>query len=130
MYTASAYKQYQKTQITSANQKTLIIMLYGGAIKFISEAKLKLHKNDFAGKGIAIHKTMNIINELSNSLNYDKGGEVARQLGDLYSHINNKLTEANINNQIKGLDHVLNLLATLKEAWENIPAREQQVAQE
>lgn len=124
MYAANAYKQYQRTQITSANQKTLIVMLYGGAIKFINEAKIKLQKNDIAGKGKAIGKAMNIVNELLNSLDFQKGGEVAGKLSNLYFHVNQQLTEANFSNQIKNLDHVLNVLITLKDAWEKVPFRE------
>lgn len=128
MYAAKAYKQYQRTQITSANQKTLIIMLYAGAIKFISEAKIKLQKNDIAGKGKAINRALNIVNELLASLNFEKGGEVAKKLSSLYFHINKQLIEANMNNQTQNLDHAISVLATLKEAWEKIPSREVQTS--
>lgn len=124
MYAATAYKQYQRVQITSANQKTLIIMLYAGAIRFINEAKIKLLKNDIAGKGKAINRALDIVNELLSSLNFEKGGEVAQKLSSLYFHINKHLIDANMNNQTQNLDHAISVLATLKEAWEKIPSRE------
>ncbi len=124
MYARNAYKQYKQTQITSANQKTLIVLLYAGAIKFISQAKEKMQKNDLAGKGMAIIKAIDIINELTKSLNQEQGGEVARQLGDLYFHMTQQLTEANIYNKTNPLDHVVTLLTSLKEAWEKLPSAE------
>jgi len=123
MYASRAYKQYQQTQITSANQKTLIVMLYGGAMRFVAEARSHILKNDLAGKGVAIGKAADIINELQNSLNFDVGGEIAPQLSNLYVHMNQHLTEANFSNQTQHLDRVLDLLGSLKDAWEAVPAR-------
>lgn len=124
MHGASAYKKYQQTQIITGDQKNLILMLYTGAIKFASEAKIKMQKEDMPGKGVAISKAMKIVNELRGSLNHEKGGEIAKQLNDLYLHVNFKLTEANVYNRVKCLEHVILLLTTIKEAWEKISLKQ------
>ena len=72
------YQQYKKNQIETADQGKLIVMLYDGAIKFISRAIELMDRKKVTGEDIeTIHKniirTQDIITELMSSLNMDAG---------------------------------------------------------
>jgi flagellar protein FliS len=112
--------QYKRTEVATADQGKLILMMYDGAIKFVEIAKNKLRENDMAGKGIYISKAQGIISELMASLNMEGGGEIALSLEKLYAFMNRQLRIANVNKDIKPLDIVLKILKELRDAWGRI----------
>ena len=56
-------------------------MLYEGAIKHLKKASESCQKKDLAAKGVAVGKAHDIIIELSNSLDFSIGGDIAK-IGD------------------------------------------------
>jgi flagellar protein FliS len=118
--TQHSINQYKRTEVATADQGKLILMMYDGAIKFVEIAKNKLRENDMAGKGIYISKAQGIISELMASLNMEGGGEIALSLEKLYAFMNRQLRIANVNKDIKPLDIVLKILKELRDAWGRI----------
>jgi flagellar secretion chaperone FliS len=118
--TQYATNQYKMTQVNTADQGKLILMMYDGAIRFVEIAKTKLTENDVAGKGIYITKAEGIISELMASLNMESGGEIAVSLEKLYVFMNKQLRIANVNKDTKPLDAVISLLATVREGWHGV----------
>lgn len=107
--------------VESASPHRLIIMLYEGAIKAVTLAKIHMQSGAIAEKGAAISKAIAIIEEgLRLSLDKEKGGELAENLDALYDYLAMQLLDANINNRIEQLDQVNRLLNDLKDAWELI----------
>jgi len=118
------YNQYKTTQITTANQGKLIVMLYDGAIKFLTIAldNMEPKKYDIVNNNII--KAQDIITELLLSLNMDEGGEISRNLFSLYMYFKKQLLEANIKKDPAIITHVLKLLKEMREAWDQISANE------
>jgi flagellar protein FliS len=58
-----------------------------------------------------------IIVELSNSLDYEVGGEVAKELASLYDYILYSSTQANIKIEKSHLEGCLKVLNTLYDGW-------------
>lgn len=107
--------------VEAASPHKLIVMLFEGAIKSISLAKIHMENCATAEKGAAISKAIAIIEEgLRLSLDKEKGGELAENLDALYDYMARQLLEANIHNKLEPLDVVLKLLVDIKEAWEGI----------
>lgn len=111
---------YQVTQVSTANRVKLVVLMYDGAIRFITEAKEKSIAGDVAGKGVAISRAQRIIHELSNALDIQRGGEVAAGLSQVYLRISKNLINANISGDLSGFDESLESLRSLRSAWEQI----------
>lgn len=111
---------YMQTNVATKSPGEIIIMLYDGAIKFLNQAKEKIAEKDYAAKGIAISKTMDILNELSSVLNKEKGGELADNLNKLYFWCNTRLAMANLKMDITIIDSVISVLAGLRSAYAQI----------
>lgn len=109
--------RYRQTSIKTANRGQLLIMLYEAAILSVKKAAESIDRNDIAGKGAAILKAHDIVNELSNTLDFDAGGEIATNLERLYMYISEQLIRANIENKKEPLQQVCKLLETLLEGW-------------
>lgn len=109
--------QYKQAQVLTANRGQLLIMLYEAAIRNVKKATLALEKKDLATKGTAIGKAHDIINELCNTLDFELGGQIARDLERLYNFMAEQLVKANSTNTREPLDSVVKLLETLLSGW-------------
>lgn len=115
-----AAQAYFQAQVTTTSQGDLLIMLYDGAVKFLTQAKERMAARDMAGKGILISKAMDIINELDSSLNADKGGELAVNLHKLYFYCSTRLLNANLKLDPALIDEVIKILTGLRSAYAQI----------
>ncbi|MGP0629398.1 flagellar export chaperone FliS [Nitrospina sp. 32_T5] len=122
--------QYQINEVSTSNQGKLILMMYDGAIRFVTMAMESMDQNDVAHKSAYIQKSRDIVNELMVALDTDKGGEVTRNLERLYQFILRQLTHANIKNDKAALQSILRVMTPLREAWDQIlnPAEETETA--
>jgi len=112
----NAYKQYKETEVNTANQGKLIVMLYDGAIKFLNKALEYMAKKEIEETHNNIVKVKDIITELITSLNMD-AGEISQRLFSIYMYINNKLSEGNIKKSPGPLNEVKRYLIELRDAW-------------
>ena len=115
-----AAQAYFQTKVGTTDQGQLLLMLYDGALTFIQQARTKMIANDYAGKGILISKVIDIINELSASLNIDKGGSLAVNLNNLYLLCTARLLRANLKMDMDSLNSVESILAGLRGAYAQI----------
>ncbi len=107
--------------LSTADPHKLVLMLYQGALLAIASAKNQMLRGEIAAKGASISKAIMIIDEgLKASLNMQAGGALAQNLADLYDYMNQRLLQANLNNDPAILDEISKLLSELKSAWESI----------
>jgi flagellar secretion chaperone FliS len=116
-YGRGGAQQYKQQAIMTASKGQILIMLYEAAIQNVRKASDCIEKKDTAGKAKAILKTHDIINELLNSLDYDAGGQIARDLERLYNFMTEQLLKANIEGSQEALAAVRKNLETLLSAW-------------
>jgi flagellar protein FliS len=114
------YKQYQKTQVTTASREKILLMLYEGAIRFTKQAHAAMLEKKVAEKGKCISKATAILSELMATLDFKVGGQLAVDLENLYIFMIDKLIEANIQNKTESLEAVEKLLVKLHSAWKDV----------
>ena len=110
-------KAYHKTAVGTASKEKILLMLYEGCIRNLKQCKVAMENKQWADKGMHLGKAQDIINELSNSLNFEVGGELAKQLESMYIYIFDQTTKANIENDPNKITHCIKLLETLYEGW-------------
>ena len=124
----SALSTYKETRIKTASQGQLIIMLYGEAVRQLDIALDLLETSD-SGKrdpsriekiSKAVVKTQEIVAELMVSLDFEQGGDIAKNLFSLYTWFNRELMEANIDQDAKRISGVRSLIDELRGAWQRI----------
>ena len=111
---------YQDNAVTTQRKGRLIVLLYDGAIKFMKLAIKELEAENYEAKGKYINKARDIINELNAILDMNAGGEIAAHLRELYSFMNNRLSEANIKRDPKMIRDVIELMEELNQSWKAI----------
>lgn len=125
---SNALSAYRETRIRTASQGQLIVMLYDEAVKqldsaleTIAAAKTKPHSIERLNK--AVVKTQEIITELMASLDFDVGGEIAKNLFSLYNWFNRELLQANISKDEVRIRAVRDMMNDLRSAWQEIAAK-------
>ncbi len=127
----SALNEYSQNAlqsgIESASPHRLIQMLMEGALDKIASAKGHMSRQEIQPKGQQIGCAISIIEGLKQSLDKDKGGEIAQNLEDLYIYMERRLIEASRENDTTALDEVSALLREVKGAWDAIAGHESAV---
>ena len=122
----NAYTAYQRTNINTASRGRLIVLLYEGAVKQLTQAAAlfepdgKLQAKNIEQFGNCIQKAEAIISELEVSLDMEKGGEIAKNLMSLYLYFNEELMQANISKDKEKIMAILKMLKDLTESWRQI----------
>lgn len=124
-YQSNALNTYKETQIKTASQGSLILMLYDEAIKQITSALVlvgggKIKAANIEKVNACIIKAQEIVTELMASLDLENGGEIATNLLSIYSFFNQQLLQANIKKDCKVLADVKNMMQELRSAWQEV----------
>ncbi|TFG82253.1 MAG: flagellar export chaperone FliS [Spirochaetales bacterium] len=114
---------YKETRVKTASPGQLLVMLYeeavrqcDHAIELLSAGK-KTAPTSIEKSNAAIGKVQDIVTELMASLDFEAGGEIARDLFSLYVFFNRELTEANIAKDPERISVVRRMIDELRAAW-------------
>jgi flagellar secretion chaperone FliS len=124
-------KSYQQTNFFTADPLRLVLMCYDRAISSLKQARESYAANDYAAKGLAVKKTLDILYELSASLDMKKGGEIAVNLRSLYTYMTQALIEADLKKDLTVFGAIIRMLEELEVEWKGLSrGRAQEVRQQ
>ncbi len=116
----SPYQAYQDTAAQTASPAQLVLMLFDGALVRVEvaiEALQQVPANlDVAHT--AITRVQAIVDELAVSLDRERGGAMAANLGSIYAYVSELLIAANVGKTIPPLEEAHAHLKDLREAWD------------
>ena len=115
--------QYRKTQVNTVDRGRLIVLLYEGAISFLSKAEHSMQEEDIASASVLVNRAQDIIDELNAALNMELGGDIAQNLRRLYMFMNDQLVQAKIKSDVTPIKEVVRMLSSLNEAWREAVAK-------
>lgn len=110
---------YKQTQVRTASQGKLIVMLYDEALRQLDLALdlMKAQTRQLDKVHNALIKTQDIVTELMAGLDFEQGGDIAKNLFSLYLYFNEKLKEGNIRKDSDPVAEVRGLVSELRGAW-------------
>lgn len=114
------YAKYRQTQVETANQLKMIVMLYDGAIRFLQQGLAAMESNDTYQQCTHINKAISIIDHLGNSLDLKQGGEIAENLARLFPYFHNRVTAGSVQKDPVAIREVIGHLRELRSAWAQI----------
>jgi flagellar protein FliS len=105
----------------SFNPGHIILMLYDGALRALENALPGFSTKDPAQANMLVHNNLqharDIIHQLSNALNMEKGGECATTFRRLYNYFDRLIWQSDIRKRRDGVDEVIRHLTVLRDAW-------------
>lgn len=114
----NAYNAYKQNSVTTASPGELTLMLYNGCLKFLGRAKLAIDEKNIQDRNYYIQRSQAIIAELMSTLNMDI--EISKQMLPLYEYMNQRLTEANIKNDVAIIEEVEGLVTEFRDTWKEV----------
>ena len=111
---------YKKSQVETADQLSLILMLYDRAILLLDKAEKEISEGKYEEKHHSLMKAHDIVFELIQSLDQDKGKEIAASLLILYDFVIREIMDADTNLNTKALDNAKGILTELRMSWKDI----------
>ncbi|MET0262920.1 MAG: flagellar export chaperone FliS [Rariglobus sp.] len=112
---------YQTQSVLTTNPGNLVLMLYDGILRFLNQAldadtqpeeTVRIQKMH-AG----ITKAQNILVELRANLDFNAGGDYARDLDRLYDYYIRRLLQANLSKTPEPISEVARLVGELRSGW-------------
>ena len=110
-------RSYKSSRANTASREDLLILLYEGAIRFLERSITEFEAKNLSEHKMFLRRGLAIIAELQSTLNFDKGGELAVQLFDLYGFMINQLTQANMTQDTSYIRVVITNMNTLLDGW-------------
>ena len=114
---------YRKTEIHTADQFELLLILYREAIQSLRRASLAVSQQDVEGRVHHLNRATHLIGELQAALDLSRGGEIAASLHRLYAYAIQRLWISNCRTDAGPIEEVAGLLSTLQSGWEEARAQ-------
>ena len=125
-------QSYRKVSIDSsigvASPHKVIQMMFSGALERLAQGRYAIEQNNLELKGVSLGKAISIVAGLNSSLNMEAEGDVASNLSALYDFMIRRISEANLNNDVKAIDDATDILRVIKEAWDTIPSEQHELS--
>ena len=119
---AGANRAYTESSILTAPPERLVVMLYDGAIRFLTQAAAAQRNDQQSVFLDRLRRGEAIIDELNVTLDMSQG-EVAARLRSIYLFCKRHLVEAHLQRDASRIDEVIRLLTDLRESWQQLAVR-------
>ena len=121
-YAGNQTAAYQQQSVLTAPPGRLVVMLYDGCLRFLYQSAHALREGDRMTSVSRMRRAEAIIDELTVTLDFERGGEIASRLQGIYAFCRRHLSEAWRDGDAVKIDQVITLLAELRETWAEIEA--------
>jgi flagellar protein FliS len=109
------------TGVSSANGVQLIQMLFDGLLESLAATKGHIQNGAIAEKGKSIARASRIVIGLQGALDFERGGDLANNLNELYGYVTRRLLHVNARNDLDALEEIFGLMNEIRTAWEGVP---------
>jgi len=111
-----------ETGVADADRMRLVQMLLDGLIESLDFADGHIRNKSIEEKSRYLTRASRIVLGLQGALDMDKGGDLARNLAELYGYVTRRLLHVNIHNDLQALAEVRGLMVDIRDAWKTVPA--------
>ncbi|HHU06444.1 MAG TPA: flagellar export chaperone FliS [Clostridiales bacterium] len=109
------YKTYKQQSVMTMTSGDLLIALYDGLLKELSQAQNSFKQNNYADINRDLKKVQLMLGHLKSTLNFDY--EISNNLAALYDYFIDVVKKANLKKDPTGLDEVTQMIAELRDAF-------------
>jgi flagellar protein FliS len=121
MGAAVAYSAYRRSAVETLSPRDLLVRLFEGLERFIESAAQAIDTHHYEVASKNCRRVRDILFELQSTLNFKDGGEIARQLNELYDFMTREVIEASLMKESAKLRQLQRVVRPLKEGWQGTP---------
>ncbi|AHG19684.1 flagellar biosynthesis protein FliS [Chania multitudinisentens RB-25] len=115
------YQQYDLAiQVAAASPHQLVLILFNGLMEELIRVKGHIKARRYEHKAQGINKCIDILNVLSSALDYEKGGQLAHNLANLYDYCVYRLYDGSNKLSVELIEEVESIVGNIHEGWSNM----------
>ncbi len=115
-----AASKYRGVQLQTSSPAQLVVMLFDGILRFVTEAQAALETGDRGRMGDRVGRAIAIVDELVATLDHQYAPELADNLTAVYGFAKRRLYEANVKSDAKCLADVKTAITPIRDAYAQI----------
>ena len=108
---------YRQLSVQGASPLELVVMLYDAVITALLRASVAIEAQDIEGRCRHLNRALAVIIQLEGTLNFEQGGEIARDLQAFYAYSRAKIMKANVDRATEILRSLIEHFTALRDAW-------------
>ncbi|MEO8874549.1 MAG: flagellar export chaperone FliS [Polyangiaceae bacterium] len=120
MSVSSVLNRYKNVQVKTSSPGEVLVMLYDGLFRFLTEAKTCMETGERTRAAERISRCHEIFQQLVLGLNHEIAPELCENLQSLYLFCMGHIVQSNIQQQPEKLAEVMRVLQPLREAWTTV----------
>jgi flagellar protein FliS len=113
----AGYGRYAKAAVAVEKKEDILLLLLDAASMDLKKVRMGIEDNNSKVKGEAISRAVTIFTELDCALDHETGRDLTKNLSRLYHFMMDRLTVANLKNDVSALNDVEQVLAHLHDGF-------------
>jgi flagellar protein FliS len=114
---ASQVASYREMEILSASPERLVVLMFDHLVVHLHRIRIAIDSNDVTLRTVSLSKARGIVSELLSTLDFDRGGKIARDLGSLYRFLLGEMAEVGTQRNARQVERLTHIAETLREGF-------------
>lgn len=116
-------RAYRQLSVQSASPIGLIVLLFNSAIASLHKAERAAEGNQIETRVNELNHVLDIVSELRSVLDFERGGDVARQFDQFYQMAEAQILNANLQNSADIVRDLVTHFVKIRDAWQQVDGK-------
>lgn len=116
-------RAYRQLSVQSASPIGLIVLLFNSAIAALHKAERAAEANQIEVRVNELNHVLDIVSELRSVLDFDRGGDIARQFDKFYRMAEAQILQANLQNSPEIIRELVAHFVKIRDAWQQVEGK-------
>ena len=114
---AAQTSSYREMELHAASPERLVVFTFEQLVVNLERARIAMERHDLELRVTALRRARGLVGELLATLDFEKGGAIATQLGDLYQYMMYELVDIGQRGDIVTMKKLVNIATSLRDGF-------------
>ena len=121
-YAAQA-SRYREMEILAATPQQLVVIVYDHLLVSMRRAQMAMEHGDVETRTALLQKCRALVNELLVTLDFEQGGDIARELSALYGFLLGEMLVIGMRRDAKAFERLIGIVQNLRDGFAGAAAQ-------
>ena len=108
---------YRDMELRSASPERLVVFVFEQLVINLERARIAMERNDVELRVCALRRARGLVSELMATLDFERGGNIASQLADLYQYLMYELVDIGQRGDVRTLQKLIGVVTDLRDGF-------------
>lgn len=113
----SQTSSYREMELLSASPERLVVIVFEQLVVNLERARIAMERNDIELRVTALRRARGLLSELLATLDFEKGGGIAKQLADLYQFMLYELVDIGQRGDLHVMRKLVSIASNLRDGF-------------